>query len=290
MGDVNGLKLTNAVFGHAFGDLLLQKVSDAFLKACRPGDVIARWGGDEFIVLLAKTSRAEAEKIVTDIKARFAAEHVRAIKGSISMGFDTKERVQDSLLSVLESAEDGMYSQKTLEKSEVRGGMIKTIVNALYAAQPREESHAKNVGAIALSLGKRLHFSEGELRKLKDAALLHDIGKITVADYLFYKKEQLTPQEWTEVKQHPVVGYRILNSFDETMDLAPFILYHHERWDGSGYPKGLKGKEIPKIARVISLAESYDEMVAGGPYKHPMTKEEAACELQSNAGTQFDRI
>ena len=137
-------------------------------------------------------------------------------------------------------------------------------------------------------MGKALELSEVEVRKLKEAGYLHDIGKIVLEPGLMNKNHLLTNREWNEVKRHSVIGYRILNSFDNTLDLAESVLAHHERWNGSGYPKGLKGDEIPLIARIIAIVEGYDRMTHDSDNIKAMSKEEAIGVLKENAGVLFD--
>ena len=133
-----------------------------------------------------------------------------------------------------------------------------------------------------------MNLSDEEIRKIKEAGFLHDIGKIVLSDKLLKNNGTLTDEEKKKLKEHPIVGYRILNYFDETLDLAECVLAHHEAWDGSGYPKGSKGEEIPKLARIISVAESYNAMTNKVINKHTLSKEAAISELQKYSGSKFD--
>jgi len=288
MGDVNGLKLTNDIFGHAAGDVLLIKTAEVLKKVCRADDIIARWGGDEFIILLPKTKIEEAEEIVLRIKNQFSIEDIKAIKASISMGYDTKNYEHEDILHAMENAEDKMYSEKTLEYRKTNSNIMETIIRTLHGISPKEKEHAENVSEISQSLGRAMNLSDVEIRRLKDAGYLHDIGKIAIGENILNKNDLLTDEEWKEIKSHPIIGYRILNSYESTLDLAEYVLDHHERWDGSGYPKGLKGNEIPQLARIITLAESYDMMTNDKTNKRAMSQEDAILEIQKNAGSQFD--
>ncbi|MEL7567728.1 MAG: diguanylate cyclase, partial [Dehalobacterium sp.] len=288
MGDVNGLKLTNDIFGHAVGDMLLIKTAEVLKKVCRADDIIARWGGDEFIILLPKTKIEEAEEIVQRIKNQFLKEDIKAIRACISMGCDAKNYQHEDILHAMENAEDKMYLEKTLEHRITKSDIIDTIIRRLHGISPPEEEHAKNVSEICQDIGRAMDLPEVEIRRLKDAGYLHDIGKIAIEGSILNKKDLLTEQEWKEIKAHPILGYRILNSYEDTLDLAEYVLDHHERWDGSGYPKGIKGNEIPRLARIIALAESYDMMTNNKTNKKAMTPEEAILEIQKNAGSQFD--
>lgn len=286
-GDMNGLKLTNDIFGHDAGDQLLIKVAKVFKAVCRADDIVARVGGDEFTILLPKTNDDEAKNIISRIKEQFSKEKVEAIKGSISMGCDTKYNIDGDLTLIMNNAEKNMYFEKTLHRESYKDITIKSIIDTLYGNSPREKEHSENVSLICENIGKAMGMQEDEIRKLKEAGYLHDIGKIVLSDKILNKEEGLTDQEQHEMKQHPIVGYRILNSFDGTMDLAETILAHHENWDGSGYPKGLKGEEIPMLSRIISLAESYDEMT--NKYgNNPLSIDEAVKELKKLSSKKFD--
>jgi diguanylate cyclase (GGDEF)-like protein/PAS domain S-box-containing protein/putative nucleotidyltransferase with HDIG domain len=288
MGDVNGLKLTNDVFGHGVGDMLLQKVAAVFRRVGRPGDVIARWGGDEFVMLLPHTNAGEARHIMERIKGEVAKEQIKAIKASLSMGLDTKVEASEDIAQVLSNAEQHMYMAKTLEHDEVSTQAIDAIINLLHSQNEREKEHSILVSELCQEIGRALGLPEVEIRKLKDVGYLHDIGKIILDTDLLNKNYPLDDEELAEMKRHATVGYRILNSFDFSMDLAEAVLAHHERWDGTGYPKGLKGEEIPLVARIIAIAESYDRMIHDTHNRPGMSKEEALRIIKEESGAQFD--
>lgn len=287
MGDVNGLKLTNDIFGHAEGDRLLKKIAEIFIKVCRADDIIARVGGDEFVILLPNTEADQAGKMMIEIKAEFAKEQIAAIRGSIAMGSDTKLSKDQDMIIIMKNAEDNMYLEKTLNRKKINANQIKTIIDTLHGNSPRELIHSKNVSVISQTIGRAMNLTVEEIKRLKDASFLHDIGKIVLNNRLINNNDDLTENDRKEIEQHPVVGYRILHSFDDTLDLAGSVLSHHERWDGSGYPKGLKGEEIPKLARIIAVAESYDTMT-NDMNNSAMSKEEAIGEIKKQSGLHFD--
>lgn len=136
-------------------------------------------------------------------------------------------------------------------------------------------------------MGMAMNLSDAKVRKLKEAGFLHDIGKIVLQENLLCNKESMTEEQQQKLEQHSIIGYRILNLFHDTMDLAEVVLNHHENWDGSGYPKGLKGEQIPKLSRIIKIAESYDTMI-NGKYKEAMSKEESLKEIKRQSGIIFD--
>ncbi|MGB4439079.1 MAG: HD domain-containing phosphohydrolase [Sedimentibacter sp.] len=288
IGDANGLKLTNDIFGHTYGDILLEKVAEVLRRVCRADDIIARWGGDEFILLLPNTDFDEAERITNRIKKELSNEKIKSIKGSISMGADTKAHITDSIEHTLNNAEERMYLSKTLERKEMQSNVIKLIMETLHENSSREKDHSFNVSRLCGAVGRELKLSKLDIRKLKSAGCFHDIGKIALAPELLYKNDKLNNQELVEMKKHAMVGYRILNSFDDTADLADAVLLHHEQWDGNGYPKGLKGEEIPLHARIISIVENYDRMIYDSYGKESMSSFDAIQAIRENAGIKFD--
>ncbi len=293
MADVNGLKLINDSFGHKAGDNLLKKVAQILQKGCREGDILSRVSGDEFILLLPNTTGSEAENIVKRIKDYSIYEGDLRIGDldldlSISFGFGTKTNTDIKLSEVYKKAEDNMYAHKLLEGPSMRSKTIGTIIRALYEKSNREEKHSQRVSIISQEIGKVLGFGHDKLRELESVGLVHDIGKIAIPEHILDKPGRLTEEEWNEMKRHPEIGYRILGTVDEMRHISEFLLYHHERYDGSGYPKGLKGDEIPLMSRIITIADAYDAMATERPYKRAFTEEEIAKEFIDHAGSQFD--
>jgi diguanylate cyclase (GGDEF)-like protein/putative nucleotidyltransferase with HDIG domain len=288
MGDVNGLKLVNDAFGHEKGDELLCKAAAAILSACRKDDVVARWGGDEFVILLPKTGSREAEDIVNRMRASHAEEHVNAVRVSLSYGWETKTALDEGLPHLLKRAEDYMYKHKIIENEGLRNNAITTIIRTLHEKNPREEQHSKRVSDICRQLALEIGLSSIEVSRFKLVGLLHDIGKIGIDEGILNKPSQLTEQEMKEIRRHPDIGYRILSTSAEMQELADCILAHHERWDGGGYPKGISGERIPLVSRIIALADSFDAMTSERPYRQAMSVCEAIDEIRRCAGTQFD--
>lgn len=286
-GDVNGLKMTNDIFGHAAGDELLKKSADILRRASRDGDIVARVGGDEFIILLPKTGSEETERIISGIKEEFSAAQISAIKCSISIGYDTKTNANQDIKRTMENAENEMYKEKTLNRKAINSNIINTIINTLHERCPRERQHSINVSELCEKIGRAMNLSEPVVKKLKDAGFLHDIGKIVLEENILKKDIPLTVQEKKELQQHSIVGYRILNLFDNTLDLAEGIYGHHEAWNGSGYPKGLKGKEIPKLSRIITVAEAYDAFI-NNITKKEISKEVALQKVKELSGIKLD--
>ncbi|HOP11098.1 MAG TPA: EAL domain-containing protein [Oscillospiraceae bacterium] len=285
--DINGLKMTNDIFGHTAGDALIKKSAEILLQSCRGQDVIARVGGDEFLLLLPNTSSKNAEKILSRIKTGFSNAHVEAIKCSISLGCDTKTNENQSLEMIITNAESAMYKEKAINRNNVNKDMIDTIIKTLYTNNPREHRHSTGVSELCGEIGAALHLPETEISKLKRVGYLHDIGKIILSKDIL-AKDTLTKEEKEKVQQHPVIGYRILNLFDDTLDLAEFVYGHHEKWDGTGYPRGLKGEQIPLISRIISIAEHYERKLNQGKTSLQKRKQAAVEIIKKGSGIQFD--
>ena len=288
MGDVNGLKLINDSFGHGTGDQLLKKTAVAIRNGCRADDIIARIGGDEFVILLPETDAYEAAKLIKRIKNLLKKEQIEGMEISVSFGSETKNCADDDIEAVIKKAEDEMYHNKLFEGPSLKGQVIDNIVAALYQKSNREEVHSRNVSNLCERMGEALGLEEYKIKELKAFGLLHDIGKIVISDKNLNKPGKLTDNEWIEMKAHSEIGYRILNTNKDMAEIAEYVLAHHERWDGKGYPKGLKGQEIPLQARICAIADAYDTMTGISSYKPSLTVEVALAELRNNAGTQFD--
>jgi diguanylate cyclase (GGDEF)-like protein len=287
MADINGLKITNDAFGHAAGDQLLLLITEMFRRHFRSDDMIFRIGGDEFVVFLQETPRAMADAIVDAIKSEMERTVLFGLTVSVSFGIDTDVDGSE-LLDSIKFAEIEMYNHKLFEVSSNRGETIKAILSTLNLKNPREELHSRRVGEFCQLIGEGLGMRKEEVSVLKMLGNLHDIGKIAIEDSILNKSSPLTPEEWTIIRRHPEIGYRILASSTEFADIAEDILAHHERWDGKGYPKGLKGEQIPLRARIIAVADTFEAMTADRPYRKKVDPETALAEIERCAGSQFD--
>jgi diguanylate cyclase len=288
MGDVNGLKLINDSFGHPTGDELLKKAAELIVKACRADDIVARLGGDEFVVLLPKAGEEDAARLIKRVQTELIEENFSGIPLSVSFGQATKTQGEESMNELLKGAEDHMYRHKLNESTGARSRTVTLIINTLYAKNHREMLHSQRVGELSADIATYMGYEKDDVNQIKTAGLMHDIGKIGVQDSILNKTEPLNQQEWEEIKKHSEVGYRILSSVPEFSEIANFVLEHQERWDGKGYPRGLKGDEISQEARIIAVADSYDAMTGERSYGRVFTQDEAVQELLHCAGTQFD--
>jgi diguanylate cyclase (GGDEF)-like protein len=292
LGDVNGLKLTNDVFGHQEGDILLKRIARVLKNTCRSDDIIARWGGDEFIILMPNTSEHQVNVIMNRISAQleqyYKSNEIVSILPSLSLGYGVKEEETTDIYAVIKIAENNMYKRKMLTSSSIYNAIVKSMTNSLYERSNETEEHAQRLFEICFKIATALDLSEAEISDLQIFSQLHDIGKIGIPDNILNKPGKLNEQEWSIMKTHPEVGYRIANSTPELKNISRYILSHHERYDGTGYPKKLKGEEIPLLSRLLSIADAYDAMTHNRSYQKAISKEEAILEIIANSGTQFD--
>jgi HD-GYP domain-containing protein (c-di-GMP phosphodiesterase class II) len=239
------------------------------------------------MVLLPKTDAEETLKVMGRIKTGMEKEKVFDIKCSIAVGFDTKIDSSENIEKVMGNAEREMYKEKLLSKKDYSTDTIDSILKTLHNRNSREQVHSQRVALICSKMGKAMGLTEHEVKRLKDIGYIHDIGKIVLAEEIL-KKEELNENERNQLEQHPVVGYRILNLFVNTLDLADCVYAHHEKWDGTGYPKGIKGEEIPLTSRVLAIADRYEKELwkSGNDTVH--AKAAALKEINEQSGKALD--
>ncbi|MFU8793615.1 MAG: HD domain-containing phosphohydrolase [Acholeplasmataceae bacterium] len=287
MADINGLKIMNDAFGHHAGDELLCLVADTLTHCMPDTSIICRTGGDEFTIILEKTTYQNAKAIIEHVSDNLAKKELYGIQVSVSFGISTKID-QEDITSVIKHAEDAMYRHKLFEIASHRSQSIKTILNALRAKNPREEAHSNRVSHMCEMIGKKMELSRDDINLLKMISNLHDIGKIAIDEKILNKPGKLTEEEWDAIKRHPELGYRIVLTSPEYTEVAEDILSHHERYDGKGYPRGLKADEIPLRAKIISICDSYDAMTNDRSYRKALSHKEAIEEIKRCNATQFD--
>lgn len=288
MADVNGLKIINDSLGHEQGDELLIKTADILKEVVRKEDILARLGGDEFAILLPQTSKKVAQKIIVRIKKKYLETKKDKISVSLALGSATKEKMSQNIEKIFTQADDSMYQDKLLERENVKNGIAAELLDKLTNKSNESLDHIERMNSLAQEFGKRLELADSKLKRLSLLVTLHDIGKITIDERILKKSEKLTEEEWEIIKDHPLKGYRIASAFEEFVVVAEEIFSHHEWWDGSGYPRGLKEDNIPYLARIFSIIDSYDVMIHKRSYSEALSKEEALAEIKKGAGKQFD--
>ena len=288
IGDINGLKLINDAFGHKEGDRLLKSCGNVLNNCCRAEDIVARWGGDEFSMLLPRTDEGVALEIASRIKERSSRTSGGKIPLSIAIGISTKNKSHQDFAKIIKKAEDDMYRNKLIEAKSIISSIISSLEKTLFEKSIKTEKHTARIKEMALKLGKSIMLSQNEIDELSLLATIHDIGKVAILDVILNKKENLSKREWDTIKRHPEIGYRIAVSSNQLSSIAEYILTVHEWWGGNGYPQGLKGENIPVLSRIIAIVDAYEVMITGRPYKKAVSKSEAIVELEKCSGTQFD--
>jgi diguanylate cyclase (GGDEF)-like protein/PAS domain S-box-containing protein len=288
IGDVNGLKVINDSLGHRTGDELLKKIAGILKESFRDEDIIARWGGDEFAAILPHTGKDESHRIIDRVRKRCGKESIPGMPLSISFGVSTRTNIYRDIDNVLKAAEDKMYRHKLIDRKSFHSAIVESLMKALKERDYETEEHIRRMRDYSVRLGKILGLSENNVIEISLLASLHDIGKLSIPDSIMLKKGKLDPQEWEIMKSHVETGYRIAGSSLELGSIAQAILAHHEWYDGTGYPQGLKGEEIPFSSRIISVVDSYDAMTSNRPYRKAMDRKEAINELKKFSGKQFD--
>lgn len=287
MGDVNGLKLTNDVFGHEQGDKLLKEIATILKSNCRDIDIVARWGGDEFLMILPKTTLEIAERTIENIEKCCIKKSEGILQLSIGLGCAIKNK-NENIRSIIQEAEERMYRKKLWMGKTFINSMIDIIFRTLDEKRLETKEHSDRVKHYCKVVGNSLGFSENEIQELSLLAEIHDIGMVGMKQSLFEKADPLLPEEWEDIKGHPEIGYRIAQYTPKFSVVAEYILAHHEHWNGNGYPRGLKEKNIPYLGRVFAIIDAYDAMINDRVYRKAMSKNEALKEIKKNAGTQFD--
>lgn len=288
MADVNGLKLTNDAFGHQEGDLLLKEVGNTLRAVCRADEIVARIGGDEFMLLMPKTDEQGAIRLIERINEALIEAKSGDTLVSVAIGYAVKSELSQDMNEIYAQAEDRMYSRKLSESSSQRRKTIDLIMNSLFEKNHREMLHSKRVSELSEAIAVAMRFDAAHVSQIRTAALMHDIGKIGVEDSILNKAGRLNDTERHEIEKHSEIGYRILSSANEFAEIANDVLEHQEMWDGTGYPRGIAGEAISLNARIIAVADAYDAMSSDRPYRKALSKNVALAELVKCSGQQFD--
>jgi diguanylate cyclase (GGDEF)-like protein len=323
--DIDRFKPINDTYGHKSGDAVLRQVATIIADAIRISDTFGRYGGEEFMLILPETTPDDAVGLAEELRALVMQEPLRVADGqtiqvTISVGIAGGRGSELQLDMLVDRADAAMYAAKSLgrnrtyqfrdvdEEAPVRRAPISaerraqadaigrwasdTATQALasvLAPQPHHRGRPSDmIASLATGIGLEMGLPGEEIERIRIAALLHDLGKIAIPDEILDKPSTLSDAEWQAIGEHPRIGQVILEQASSLREAIPVVLHHHERFNGGGYPHGLRGNEIPLGARIVAVADAYHAMVHDRPYSSALTHEEALEELRRNAGTQFD--
>jgi diguanylate cyclase (GGDEF)-like protein len=307
--DIDNFKLFNDTYGHPAGDRLLKLVAGHLASTCKGEALAGRFGGDEFIVVLPGADRQEAVAFTHSLQEWAVGQGLQLRDGEriplrMSYGLASYPDHGDSRHELLAAIDTNLYESKLLggkivARSQVQGergelrrlstfGLLESLVTSVDNKDHYTRAHTENVTDYALLLAEELGFSENVRRTLRIAGLLHDVGKICIPDRILRKPGPLTDEEYEIIKQHIVIADYLLVDLPNVDEVRSAVLHHHERFDGSGYVRGLKGEEIPLLGRLMAVADAFSAMVLDRPYRQGRSFEEALDELRRCSGTQFD--
>ncbi len=311
--DINQLNYYNQTYGYQKGDAILEALGRLLLSEVRDPCYAARYGGDEFLLVLPGQDKPTARSTAGEIAARLAGQATALLPEdhaagpwkdfSVAVGLVCSPDDGNTVLPLIRKAEEDLSRHKYSKTDYMYQSIISristlpmrdsfptlhTFIALINAKDHYTFGHAERVIAYALGLGERLRLSEYELNLLRFAAYLHDIGKIEIDSAILNKAGDLDIEEWEIMKSHPLRGSELLKPLTSYLPLVPTIRSHHENWDGSGYPDGLRGVDIPLKARLLRIADSFDTMTTNRPYRRAMTLDESCDELKAHAGTWYD--
>ena len=306
--DLDNFQFFNDVYGHAIGDEVLQQVAERLQAICRPYDAISRFGGDEFSLLLANVGYSTVREIENRLDRDLAGMVYRpdgqeaAIPITLSLGAALFDHHSSDRHEVVRLAHERLRWLKAggepdEEAESVRNAALKSVdgfsmLDALVAAVDNKDRytrrHSEDVMAYSLMIAKELGLDEETQRTIAVASLLHDVGKIGVPDAILRKPSSLSREEFAAIRQHPEMGAIIVSAVPGLESTLDAVRHHHECWDGSGYPNGLRGEQTPLIARLMAVADAYNAMTTNRPYRQAMEMRQALSILENGAGTQWD--
>jgi len=290
--DVNGLKFINDTLGHLIGDRVIVAAGDIIYEIFGGQGHVARIGGDEFGVILEGLRENEIERMLSRLTAMVEQNNVSNKNEELSLayGYSYHNSGVVNMELMFQEADNNMYQNKLLKKESVRSTFVKAFMKALEAKDYVVEGHVMRMEELALLMGETLSLHQDGMDRLILLTKFHDIGKIGIPDSILKKPAPLTEAEWKVMRTHSSIGERIALEATEIKDIAHLILKHHERWDGTGYPLGLKEEDIPVECRILAIADTFDAMTNDRPYRAALTQEQAVAEIKRCSGSQFDPV
>lgn len=302
--DINHFKRYNDTNGELSGNLVLKDLSEVLSSFENKGDLFARYNEDGFAIIFKDKNRGETYKICENIKEKFREKNIETKKFTLSIGIVEFPKEAKDYLEVIKSCDDSLNKDRILNKIYTESyndvlknitdedkelmSSIKTLISVINGKDKYTYGHVKRVVNYANLIAKELKLNKEDKKHLVYGAYIHDVGKISVCKSVLIKKMPLSNLEWEEIKAHPKYGYEIIDKIDCLKSMTDMVLYHHERYDGYGYPKGLKGKEIPYLVRILTVIDSFDAMTSYRPYNNKKSYAEGLDELKKCSGTQFD--
>jgi diguanylate cyclase (GGDEF)-like protein/putative nucleotidyltransferase with HDIG domain len=308
--DLDNFKTYNDIYGHPAGDTLLSQIGKIINGSVRSADEAFRYGGDEFVVILPQAAMEDAYVVAERVRVQIArGMELKEIAVTVSIGvasYPADGVISGELVTVADTAlyyakrtgGNRVYlSSKILSEPVDEAGTyarhnglsaIYALVSTVEAKDPYTYGHSRKVNTYAVALAEAVGLSPEDVSRVSTAALLHDIGKIGIPDRVLNKKSKLTKEDWEAIRSHPKLGATIVGNVPNLAPCVSTILHHHERWDGSGYPEGLKGEQISVEARILAIADAFEAMSAARPYRSALCNEKVIRELRRGAGSQFD--
>ncbi|MBI5097196.1 MAG: diguanylate cyclase, partial [Nitrospirae bacterium] len=318
MMDIDYFKKVNDTYGHPSGDTILRSIGTVILQEIRGSDLAARYGGEEMTVILPETGSSNAFTFAERIRKKIHEIPMTVLAGetihvTVSIGVASFPGDAHDREGLIDTADQALYFAKEkgrnrtilygetikafLEKEPVKAEtlmeqaeewLFKDLATSVEARLPFRRGHFNAVTRTALQIARSLQFGDEEIKELRIASTLYGVGALNIPANILLKQGALTQEEWDVVKKIPDLSVQILTKILKIQNVLPAIRHHHERYDGTGYPSGLKGEEIPLMARIISVVDAYHAMTTATPYRRKMTHEEAMGVLKDNSGTQFD--
>ena len=312
--DIDHFKYYNDLFGHPAGDKLLEELSQLLIRELGPNDMVARYGGEEFTIILYGTTRIQSMEMAEKLRAAVESfpfsgrEQQPEGKITVSIGVASYPENAKNKEELIKLADEALYKAKSSSRNKVElyfsvldelkkdldqseaelVNSTKMLIRIINAKDKYTSGHSERVGRYAVWIAEKMGLPADEIKTIKIGAFLHDVGKIEIGGEVLTKRGKLTPEEFELIKKHPFWGAGIIKAVDSLNPTLSLIMYHHEWFDGSGYPKGLKGLNIPLHARILAVADSFDAMTTNRPYGSRKTTIEAIEELKRCKGTQFD--
>ncbi len=292
IGDIDGLKQINDAHGYGRGDEIIRAAGRLRAETLGAAGTVARLGGAMFAGLFPRCAKREAGAHLLRVERALELHNAQLPEGALpvhlSLGYGTQTGPADSLEPAVREAETFMFQRKLFKDHSPQSALMKSILSTMNEKSFETEAHAERLVAISTRIGRGMGLDSLEIDKLHLLSLTHDIGKIIIPDPILNKPGRLTDEEWAVMRTHTEIGFRIAAASPGLSVIAEAILSHHERWDGTGYPRSLAGEAIPLSSRILAVADAFDAMITERPYRKPMPVRDALAEIERCAGSQFD--